>query len=328
MTILVCLLQQSISGQPLYDFTGDARTDFVMVSAVSASAPRRWKILRNPGIAGPNNAFIRIFDFGIGSDQITPGDFFGTGKTEVGVWRSGFFYEAPFPEGTGPVGPLTYVNWGTAGDVIGRNGDYDGDGKDDETIIRASGGKIDYWINGSMMGMFKTTFGDSAPAGSTLFAFPGADFNADGRDELVIAQVNNSSQAVTWFFGNSFTGVQLFQGEWGNFTNDYIISPADYTGDGRADLAIWRAGGDGGWYIRNTATGATVPPVVFGRFGDIATADIAARGDYDGDGIHDRAVFRPSTREFFWIPSSAPGTIGGQQWGEAGDTPLATFFVF
>src|SRR5262245_52375518 len=47
--------------RPLYDFTGDARTDFTTVNVNTASpgTPIVWRTLRNPGIPGPGNAFIR-----------------------------------------------------------------------------------------------------------------------------------------------------------------------------------------------------------------------------------------------------------------------------
>jgi hypothetical protein len=116
---------------------------------------------------------------------------------------------------------------------------------------------------------------------------------------------------------------------WGNFNTDFLIQPDDYTGDGIADIVVWRGLADGSWWIRNSATGETLPIAVFGiPDPTLMNNDISCRGDYDGDNIADLAVFRPSTREFFWRPSSNPSTTGSQQWGDVGDTALATLFVF
>src|SRR5688572_25551857 len=221
------------------------------------------------------------------------------------------------------VGPLSYINWGQTGDVVAREGDYDGDGKDDATIMRTVGGRFQWWIRGSGGTNSVVTFG--APVtGLTVFRFQGADFTGDAREELVLAYVNNTTFQVTWHVGDSITGAPLFQTNWGNFNIDFIIQPDDYTGDGRADLVVWRVGSSGPdarvWYIFNPATGLQAQPIglVFG-IGDpnFINNDVALRGDYDGDNIADIAVFRPSTRQWFWR-RSIDGALGVQQWGEAG----------
>ncbi len=315
----------------VYDFTGGIHTDFVTLSAASATAPLRWKVLRNPAIAGPNNAFIRVFDYGLGGDSIVPADRAGDAKFEPCVWRTNNYFCANFPEGGGPLVSLPVVNWGAAGDAVARDGDYDGSGKDDYNVIRTIGGVFNNFYKSaenSPAGDRNVPFGGTA-AGQSLFRFQGADFTGDAREEIIIARVNTTTFDVTWQVGDSLTGAVVTTIPWGNFNTDFIIQPDDYTGDGIADIVVFRAGADGSWWIRNTATGATVPPRIFGIADpDFLANDLACRGDYDGDNIADIAVFRPDTREFFWVPSSLPSAVGGQQWGDPGDTALATFFTF
>jgi hypothetical protein len=316
----------------VYDFTGDNRTDFTTLSNASATAPLVWKFLRNPADPAPGAAFIRVFNHGIGSDSILPGDFIGDGKFEPTVWRAGTYYVSPFPETS--VGPITYYPWGQTNDVVARDGDYDGDGKDDPTIIRTVNGQFQWWIRGSAGINYVTTFGGVLAAGFSIFRFQGVDFTGDAREELVIAAVNTTTFQVTWYVGDSITGAQIMQVNWGNFNLDFIIQPDDYTGDGKADLVVWRVAApnaaDRVWYIFDPATGAQAAPIGL-QFGigdpQFKVNDLPLRGDYDGDNIADIAVFRRSTRQWFWR-SSSNGSLGVQQWGDAGDTALPTFFVF
>lgn len=332
--LLICVvgffnLNVGAAYRPVYDFTGDSRTDFtIVILGEDAGDSHQWRIFRNPAV-GPGLDFIRVMDFGVVPDTINAADFIGDAKTDIAIWRPGEFqyYETLFPETS--VAPVTYERWGQTSDNIGRDGDYDGDGKDDETIIRIVSSQLQWWIKGSGGINRVTTFGRTA-MGISTFAFQGADFNNDGREELIVAEVA-ASGAATWFVGDSITGAQLYQVNWGNFNTDYLINPDDYTGDGIADFVVWgagRAGSDAGnWYILNTAAGTPLPRVNFGVPGFVG-GDVPLRGNYDGDQKADIAVWRPSTQTWYWLNSS-DGTLGAQQWGSANtDVPLPSFFTF
>jgi hypothetical protein len=93
--------------------------------------------------------------------------------------------------------------------------------------------------------------------------------------------------------------------------------PGDYTGDGKADVAIFRPT-SGEWFVLRSED-ASFYSVSFGLSTDIPTP-----GDFDGDGTTDTAVFRPSTNTWFYNGS----TNGNQQlgFGQAGDIPVPNVY--
>ena len=84
---------------------------------------------------------------------------------------------------------------------------------------------------------------------------------------------------------------------------------ADFTGDGRSDLAVWRPS-TGTWWIRG----------VVGTRHWGAPGDVPVSGDFNGDGRSDLAIWRPSTGTW-WIRG-----IATVQWGAPGDVPVSGDF--
>lgn len=90
----------------------------------------------------------------------------------------------------------------------------------------------------------------------------------------------------------------------------------DFTLDGRADVSVYRPLPDGSlWRVRNSTSGA-VTETPWGK-----NTDRLVPGDYDGDGIFDRAVWRPDEGNWYIVPSSgAPILVKG--WGVSTDIPV------
>jgi len=93
---------------------------------------------------------------------------------------------------------------------------------------------------------------------------------------------------------------------------------ADFDGDGKTDIGIFRPSA-GEWWINRSLTAQTVAA----QFGQ--STDIIAPGDYTGDGKTDIAFFRPSNG-FWFILRSENGSFFSFPFGTTGDIPATGDF--
>ncbi len=158
----------------------------------------------------------------------------------------------------------------------------------------------------------------------------------------VVWLANWDNRATVWSF-NSFPSFpttvwtnhqrikQYFNGSetWGgvtfNIDRDITDAPvaglaipkirnADFDGDGKSDVSIFRP--DAGlWYYLNSSNGSA-GGVAFG-----APGDIPVPGDFDGDGKTDTAVFRPA--DGVWHLLTKAGVYTSRAFGSPGDVPVA-----
>jgi hypothetical protein len=91
-----------------------------------------------------------------------------------------------------------------------------------------------------------------------------------------------------------------------------VRSRADFDGDGKTDLSVFRPS-EGNWYLNRTTAGFTVA-----NWG--LSSDLTTPGDFDGDGKTDVAVFRPSTGTWYALQSST-NTAAILNFGSNGDVP-------
>jgi hypothetical protein len=98
-------------------------------------------------------------------------------------------------------------------------------------------------------------------------------------------------------------------------------SRADFDGDGRTDVSVYRPAG-GLWFLQRSIDGFT------GQQFGIAT-DVPVPGDYDGDGRTDLGVFRadsnPANPDFF-VLRSLDNSFQAVPWGTTGAMPVAGDF--
>jgi hypothetical protein len=151
-----------------------------------------------------------------------------------------------------------------------------------------------------------------------------SDYNGDGKTDYAIVRnlgPANGDQLQWWmlFNGTNTTGAV----NWGIAVGDTTI-PADFDGDGKTDVAVWRSfGSESAFYILESQ-GNTFRAVTFGLEGD----DPSVVADYDGDGKADPAVFRGGTSpgdQGWWYFLGSNNNPGGNitfvPWGTNGDFP-------
>ena len=129
------------------------------------------------------------------------------------------------------------------------------------------------------------------------------DFDGDNKADVSVFRPNGGN----WYIlgsQNGFTGAQFG-------TSTDVIVPADYDGDGKTDLAVYRGGT---WYVNRSTAGFT--GIQFG-----ASDDIPQPADFDGDGKADLAVWRPSNGTWY-IYNLVDGKFTAAQFGTNGDKPV------
>jgi uncharacterized delta-60 repeat protein len=140
------------------------------------------------------------------------------------------------------------------------------------------------------------------------------DYDFDDKSEFAVFRPNNNGLG-NWYF---LTNGEFTMRQYG--APGDILVPGDYDGGGMADMGVFRPA-TGEWFTKTVYTN-NCPPMTCGetiiQFG--ASGDIPAPGDFDGDGMTDRAVFRPSGGDWYILFSS--GGFGGIHFGQNGDQPV------
>ena len=177
--------------------------------------------------------------------------------------------------------------------------DYDGDGRADISVFRASENKW-YILRSSNFSVMERVFaiGGDIPTP--------ADYDGDGITDVAIFRPSTGD----WWYLSSINNAQI-NVRWGQAGD--IPRPSDFDRDGKTDFVVYRPS-NSIWYRLGTTGASSVTP-----FG--VAEDKPLVGDFDGDGKSDPSVFRPSTGDWWYAASGSGGAFIQVHWGQTGDIP-------
>ena len=181
--------------------------------------------------------------------------------------------------------------------------DFDGDTKTDFTAIQNNNGGMIWHNYRSILGYGAYSFGlfnDDIPVPN--------DYDGDSRADITVWRNSTGTFYVLRSLNNTFQAVQF------GLPGDNPNIAQDFDGDLNTDFAVTRVqNGALIWYIRSSFNGG-FSAIQFGLDGDRPV-----RGDYDGDGKNDLAVFRPSTGTWWIRRSLNPNNLLAVEFGLSTD---------
>jgi hypothetical protein len=259
-------LDEAFRAKATWDFDGDAKPD-LLAADTDTGALHLYKGTgtgtiasgrTQPGSSGWN-------DF---TALLSPGDFTGDGLNDVIVRTTAgelYLYKGAgtgrFAAGRTQIGT---TGWNAYSTILSP-GDFTGDGFSD-LIARTTAGEL-YLYKGTGTGTLepgRTLIGRSGWQAFTALLSPG-DFTGDGFADLIVRTAAGELRLYRGDgkggFLNNSTSIQIGRSGWDAFTA--IVSPGDFTGDGRTDLIVrteagelrlYRGDGKGGFLDKSVST--------------------------------------------------------------------------
>lgn len=225
------------------DFDGDGKSDIIVTrSALAGDTHKMWLARFSSG--APHEPVI----FGLSGDTELTADFDGDGVKDLVVFRPDHeittpplvrFYTAQTSGG------ITERTFGLVGDKF-LTGYFDYDDKEELVAVRKVNGGLTWFISltdPESVGLESVAAYNWGLENDTPFF---ANINGDDYDDLIVARDNHIPGFKSWFvkqpffeeFGEDHAGI-IF-----GLSTDIALPPADFNGDGAADLMVSRIEGD------------------------------------------------------------------------------------
>jgi uncharacterized protein (TIGR03437 family) len=316
----------------LGDFNGDGHADLVVGGAQNLSV-----LLGNGD--GTFRAAVNV-PVSVSASAMAPGDFNKDGKLDLAVTDSyGGTVSILLGDGTGKFSAeYDYVAGYEPGSLFAM--DLDGDGNLDVVVAAGhpdvlvansySNNVIAFFGRGDGTLIGPPTYATSQGVGG-IHSMALADFNGDGTPDLAVAAGD------VWILlsrgGGSFkTPVRLAMPTLNNSTVQAdTLAAGDFNGDGKQDLVVGTAYGDGVYVFLGNGDGTFQAPVEYTTGGNVTSVAVA---DFNGDGKLDIAACGPGVSPpaganagillgngngTFQSPKSLTGFGAGPHWLVVGD---------
>jgi len=207
-------------------------------------------------------------------------------------------------------------------------GDFNGDGKVDVAVSYYGssstnlGGAV-FILLGNGDGTFSAP--KSSNAGANPLSLAAADFNGDGKLDIVAGNLN--VQNVTLLLGNgdgTFQAPVTYATGAGTFGLPRSIVAADFNGDGAPDVAVANRNDNSVSVLLNTGGGKLGQPVVTALGFD---PEYLAYSDFNHDGKLDLAVAGEFENALIMLLGNGNGTFQAPAVHAVGDTPQSLSVV-
>lgn len=265
------------------DFNGDGKKD---VASFTRGTAADVYVALSDGAKFDATAVKWHDFFAYGSEIPAVGDFNGDGKDDIATFTRGSSADVYVALSDGTKFAGTSVKWHDAfayNDEFPAVGDFNGDGKDDiATFTRGTSGDVYVALSDG------TKFNGNALKWHDNFAFNAeipavGDFNGDGRDDIVtFTRGTNADVYVALSDGARFNGNSI---KWHDHFAVGAETPAvgDVNGDGKADIATFTGGTDGGVYVSLSDGGRFVQDGWKWASGFARNGETPRIGDFNGD---------------------------------------------
>jgi len=285
------------------DMDGDGLMDFAVYMAANGTWYAR--------LSGSGYATVS-YQLGASGYSAVARDYDGDGHTDPAVYQAATGEWMALLSGSGYNTTASAVLGGVGFTPV--TGDYDGDGRADVVVYQAATGVWYAYLSKYNYALVTAAYGGPG------YRPVAADYDGDGLVDLAVYyEVPGSGLGQNvglWYMALSGSGYASSCKTTSGV--GYVPVPADYDGDGKADLAIYNPA-SGVWNYWSSASSYPLP-VSFTLGG---TGYTAVPGDYDGDSKSDIAVYYEPTGHWKFLLSSRNyaseyGDLGGPGYEPVG----------